>query len=144
MAANKYDKNIVTLPFRQTKEGALFATGADVLGGLSLNVIYACAYKTGITGLSTKPHVHAYDEAVYFIGSDPYHLDELGAEVEISIGELGQEEKYTFDKPSVLIAPAGLYHCPIVTKKIDRPYVCMAVSLTGEREDDPPPPPIKN
>ena len=131
MAARKYDHSIVTIPFRKTKEGALFSTGADVLGGMSLNVIYACAYKTGITGLSIKPHVHEYDEAVYFIGSDPYHLDELGAEVEVSIGE--EEEKHVFDKPTVLIAPKGLYHCPIVTKSIARPYVCMAVSLTGKR-----------
>ncbi len=133
MSGKKYEKNLVTIPFRKTQNGALFGTGADVLGGLSLNVIYACGYKTGITGMSTKPHVHDYDEAVFFIGSDPYHLDELGAEVEISIGEEGQEEKYTFDKPAVLVAPKGLYHCPIVTRKIDKPYVCMAVSLTGKR-----------
>jgi hypothetical protein len=135
MAGNKYARNLVTIPFRKTKEGALFATGGDSLGGLSLNVIYACAYETGIAGLSTRPHVHKYDEAVFFIGSDPYHLDDLGAEVEISIGEPGKEEKHTFDKPTVLVAPRGLYHCPIITKKIERPYVCMAVSLTGKRTD---------
>ena len=135
MVESKYEKYVVTIPFHKTQAGALFSTGADVLGGLNLNVIYACAYKTGITGLSTKPHVHKYDEAVFFIGSDPEHLDELGAEVEMSIGEEGKEEKYTFDKPTVLIAPKGIYHCPIVTKKIEKPYVCMAVSLTGKRND---------
>ena len=135
MAETRYGKYLVTIPFHKTPQGALFSTGADVLGGFELNVIYACAYKTGITGLSTKPHVHNYDEAVFFIGSDPYHLDDLGAEVEISIGEEGQEEKYTFDKPTVLVAPSGLHHCPIVTKSIDTPYVCMAVSLTGKRSD---------
>jgi hypothetical protein len=135
MPERKYEKNLVAIPFHKTPQGALFSTGGEILGGMNLNVIYACAYKTGITGMSTKPHVHKYDEAVFFIGSDPHHLDELGAEVEISIGELGKEEKYTFDKPSVLIAPKGLYHCPIVTNRIDTPYVCMAVSLTGHRTD---------
>ena len=135
MPERKYEKNLVAIPFHKTPQGALFSTGGEILGGMNLNVIYACAYKTGITGMSTKPHVHKYDEAVFFIGSDPHHLDELGAEVEISIGELGKEEKYTFDKPSVLIAPKGLYHCPIVTNRLDTPYVCMAVSLTGHRTD---------
>ena len=135
MAENKYGKYLVTIPFHKTPRGALFATGGDILGGMELNVIYACGYETGITGLSTKPHVHDYDEAVFFIGTDPYHLDDLGAEVEISIGELGKEEKHVFDKPSVLVAPKGLHHCPIVTRRIDKPYVCMAVSLTGERHD---------
>ena len=133
MAETKYGQHVVTIPFHKGREGALFATGGDILGGLELNVIYACAYQTGITGLSTKPHVHSYDEAVFFIGSDPYHLDDLGAEVEITIGE--EEEKHVFDKPTVLVAPKGLPHCPIVTRRIDRPYVCMAVSLTGKRSD---------
>ncbi len=135
MADTKYGQYLVTIPFHKAGEGALFATGGDILGGFDLNVIYACGYKTGITGLSTKPHVHNYDEAVFFIGSDPYALDDLGAEVEISIGELGKEEKHHFNKPTVLVAPKGLHHCPIVTKEIHKPYVCMAVSLTGKRSD---------
>jgi len=133
MTDSRYDKYVVTLPFRQGSEGPLFAAGGGLLGGLDLNVIYSCAYKTGFTGLSTKPHVHSYDEAVFFIGTDPHHLDDLGAEVEIAIGE--EQEKRVFDKPTVLVAPKGLYHCPIVTRSIDRPYVCMAVSLTGKRSD---------
>jgi hypothetical protein len=131
--SGKYDRYMVTIPFHQGKEGPLFATGGDILGGMELNVIYACAYKTGITGLSTKPHVHKYDEAVFFIGTDPHHFDELGAEVEFAIGP--EQEKHVFDKPTVLVAPKGLYHCPIVTRSIERPYVCMAVSLTGKRSD---------
>jgi hypothetical protein len=135
MTGKKFAKNLVTIPFHKTPMGSLFSVGGDTMGGLDLHIIYACAYKTGITGMSTKPHVHDYDEAVFFIGTDPAHLDDLGAEVEISIGEPGKEEKYTFDKPTVLVAPKGVYHCPIVTKKIDRPYVCMAVSLTAKRSD---------
>jgi hypothetical protein len=135
MAGKKYAKNVVTIPFHKTPQGALFSVGGDIMGGLDLHVIYACAYKTGITGLSTKPHVHNYDEAVFFIGTDPAHLDDLGAEVEMSIGAPGKEEKYIFDKPTVVVAPKGLYHCPIVTRKIDKPYVCMAVSLTARRSD---------
>jgi hypothetical protein len=135
MAKTKYGKYLETIPFFKASVGPLFSMGAKEMGGLNLHVIYACGYATGITGMSRKPHVHKYDEAVFFIGTDPYHLDELGAEVEISIGKLGEEEKHVFSKPTVLIAPAGLWHCPIVTLKIEKPYVCMAVSLTGERED---------
>jgi len=135
MPRRKYAKNLVAIPFHKTPAGALFSVGGDIMEGLDLHVIYACAHKAGITGMSTKPHVHNYDEAVFFIGTDPAHLDDLGAEVEISIGEPGKEEKYTFDKPTILVAPKGVYHCPIVTKRIDKPYVCMAVSLTARRAD---------
>ena len=100
-----------------------------------VGVKFAITKPEGITGMSRKPHVHNYDEAVFFIGSDPYALDDLGAEVEISIGEAGREEKHTFNKPSVRVDPKRLYHCPIVTNEIHKPYVRMAVSLTGKRPD---------
>ncbi len=127
---------IQEIPFHKgAGPGALFAMGANQLGGIQQHVIYACGYATGQTGLSSKPHVHKYDEAVYFIGTDPYALDDLGATVRVSIGPEGDQEWFTFDKPTVLIAPAGLWHCPIITESITRPFVCMAVSMTGERND---------
>ena len=60
--------------------------------------------------MSKKPHVHTYDEAVFFIGSDPRHFSDLGAEVEMSIG--AEEEKHTFNQATVVVLPAGVPHCP--------------------------------
>jgi len=105
--------------------------GAPELNGFNCSIIYAFAFKTGITGLSTKPHVHDYDEAIFFIGSDPRNFSDLGAEVEFAIGE--EQEKHVCDQPTAVVFPKGTPHCPIVTRRIDRPYLCMAVSLTGKR-----------
>jgi hypothetical protein len=107
------------------------AVGAEALNGFNCHIIYAYAYETGITGMSTKPHVHDYDEAIFFIGSEPRNFSDLGAEVEFAIG--AEEEKHVFDKPTAVVVPRGLPHCPIVTRRIDKPYLCMAVSLTGKR-----------
>ena len=133
MAETKYGDCVKTLPVRKIRDTELMSVGAKEMNGLNVHIIYAYAYQTGITGMSKKPHVHKYDEAVFFIGSDPHHFSDLGAEVEFSIG--AEEEKHTFDKATVIVLPAGLPHCPIITKSISRPYLCMAVSLTGERED---------
>jgi hypothetical protein len=134
MSENKYDQCVVTLPFaRGPNRPPLMHVDSRNLPGFNCSIIFAYAYKTGITGLSTKPHVHSYDEAVFFIGSDPEHFDELGATVEMAIG--AEEEKHVFDKPTAVVIPKGLPHCPIVTLKIDKPYLCMAVSLTGTRTD---------
>jgi hypothetical protein len=131
---NKYDQCVVTLPFAKgaNRPPLMHVDGRD-LNGLPVSIIFAYAYKTGITGLSTKPHVHTYDEAVFFIGSDPEHFDELNATVEMAIG--ADQEKHVFDKPTAVVIPKGVPHCPIVTLKIDKPYLCMAVSLTGKRTD---------
>lgn len=131
MADSKYGHCVVTLPVFKRGDTELMHVDADNLNGFNCSIIYAYAFKTGITGLSTKPHVHDYDEAIFFIGSEPRNFSELGAEVEFAIGN--EEEKHVFDKPTAVVIPRGLPHCPIVTKRIDKPYLCMAVSLTGRR-----------
>ena len=131
MANTKYDSCVVPLPVAKRGDTELMHVGAEQLNGFNCSIIYAFAFKTGITGLSTKPHVHDYDEAIFFIGSDPRNFSDLGAEVEFAIGD--EQEKHVFDKPTAVVIPKGLPHCPIVTKRIDRPYLCMAVSLTGKR-----------
>jgi hypothetical protein len=133
MAETKYGDCVKPLPIKKIRETELLSVGGKDMNGLNVHVIYAYAYKPGITGRSTKPHVHNYDEAVFFIGSDPHNFSDLGAEVEFHIG--AEEEKHTFDKPTVIVLPKGLPHCPIITKSITRPYLCMAVSLTAKRED---------
>ena len=132
-AETKYGKCVVTLPVMKFRDTELMSVGAAQLNGLNVHIIYAHAYEAGITGLSTKPHVHDYDEAIFFIGSDPRNFSDLGAEVEMAIGQ--EEEKHVFNKATAVVVPKGIPHCPIVTKSIERPYLCMAVSLTGKRED---------
>ncbi len=132
MAETKYGKNVVTLPVMKGKVGSIMSVGAEQLNGFNCTIIYAFAFETGITGRSVKPHVHNYDEAIFFIGSDPNDIGDLGAEVAMSIGP-DEEEKHVFDKATAVVIPKGLPHCPIVTKRIDKPYLCMAVSLTDKR-----------
>ena len=131
MADTKYGKCVVTLPIHRFKDTELMAAGADILNGFNCSIIYAYQFTTGRTGMSVKPHVHDYDEAIFFIGSEPRNFSDLGAEVEFAIGE--EEEKHVFNKPTAVVVPRGLPHCPIVTRSIDKPYLCMAVSLTGKR-----------
>lgn len=131
MSDTKYASCVVPLQIEKRGESELLHAGADQLNGFNCSIIYAFAFRPGITGLSTKPHVHDYDEAIFFIGSDPRHFSDLGAEVEFSIGE--EEEKHVFDRPTAVVIPKGVPHCPIVTRSIERPYLCMAVSLIGKR-----------
>src|SRR4030042_306678 len=63
------------------------------------------------------PHAHKYDEVIAFFGTnhdDPY---DLGAEVELWLGD----EKHIIKKTSLVFIPAGLKHCPLTFPKGDRP-----------------------
>ena len=132
MAELKYKDCIRRLPFFM--DGKLTAVGAKELNGFNCHIIYAFAYETGLTGLSKKPHVHDYDEAIFFIGSDPRNPGYLGAEVTMAIGP-DEDEKYTFSEPTAVVVPKGVPHCPIWTNRLEQPFLVMAVSLTGERND---------
>jgi hypothetical protein len=131
MSETKYGQHVIKIPTGPT----IWAAGANMMNGFNCHIIYASWNQTGITGKSTKPHIHKYDEAIFFLGTDPNNLAYLGAEMEMSIGPEGEEEKHVFSEPTVVVMPKGVWHCPMYTHKIERPVIVMAVSLTGERED---------
>ena len=130
---SKYGKCIVPLPIRKTGETVMFSTGADKLNGFPCNIIYAFGTKTGQLGASKEPHIHDHDEVIYFIGSDPRSID-LGAEVNYKIGPKGQEEDHIFSVPTAVVIPKGVWHCPMIALKFEKPFLCMAVSLTTKYE----------
>jgi hypothetical protein len=107
-----------------------FWTGRNTPGFL-LN--FTWAFHTG-TGLwhEHDPHVHPNDEALVFVGLDPANPDYLGAEIEFRFGE--EQEVHVFDTPSVVIAPKGLVHCPLITRRVDKPYAFTAICLAHEHE----------
>jgi hypothetical protein len=130
----RYGKCLVKLPIRKMGDGSMFAAGADILNGFPCNIIYAFGLKTGRLGLSTEPHVHDHDEVVYFIGSDPKDIGDLGAEVNFKIGPKGEEEDHIISVPTAVVLPKGIWHCPMETLKFRKPFLCMAVSLTTKYE----------
>ena len=77
------------------------------------------------------PHVHEGDEFLVFVGLDPKKPDYLGAEIEMHMGDI--EEIHRIDSPSVCICPALFTHAPIITKKVEQPYIFFLIRRdTGE------------
>jgi hypothetical protein len=81
----------------------------------------------------TKPvqlelaHTHDYDEILGFMGSDVNNVTGLGGEIEIWL----EDEKYIITKSFMVFIPKGMKHCPIIIRKVDRPFLGYAVGLTG-------------
>ncbi len=75
-----------------------------------------------------KPHAHDFTELLFFIGGDPTDIRELGAEVEICLGE--EQEKHVITTAGVVAIPSGLMHCPIDIRNVTKPIVFLEVSLT--------------
>ncbi len=103
---------------------------------LEVECNFACSCVHTPYVMPDLPHSHPFGEFLYFIGSDPDNPEDLGAVVEIGIGEDWQ--KLTFDKTAVLYFRTGLQHAPVYVKKVDRPFYFGHVmpSSSYEKEDE--------
>lgn len=112
----------------------VWLNGRDHLQGMELNFTWGFYSGTGDWHTGQDPHVHPYPECLVFAGLDSAKIDYLGAEIDICLGE--EQEVYTFDEPTVVIIPAGLPHCPLITKRVFSPkgYGFFLASLGADPE----------
>lgn len=102
--------------------------GKDIEG---FNLNFTWCYHTGLGAWHDKdPHVHTYDEALLFVGCDPDNPDYLGAELSVGL----EDEVYIMDTPTVVIAPKNVVHCPLITKRVDKPYMFSAICLSNDHD----------
>ena len=71
---------------------------------------------------------HSALKLLFFLGGDPTDIRDLGAEVEITLGE--EQEKHLLTTAGVISIPFGLTHCPIDIRNVTKPIVFLEVSLT--------------
>ncbi len=134
MEPSKYAHYIVTdsdpnKPELADMRTRLLYLGDDVIKGafwLSL------AWYSGPFEAVTEPHVHEYDEILAFLGTDPDNKQDLGAEIELYIGD----EKHTLTKSCLVFLPKGLSHCPLIVKRVERPLIHFSTGPVASYERD--------
>jgi hypothetical protein len=77
-------------------------------------------------------HKHNFTEYFYFFGSNPMDMKEFDAEVEFYFGE--EQEKHIIKEPTVVVAPPGVYHCPLNYAKVNKPFYCLELFFTPKYE----------
>ncbi|MBP1707263.1 MAG: hypothetical protein H6Q39_987 [Chloroflexi bacterium] len=76
------------------------------------------------------PHKHDFDIYLTFIGFNPNGLHDLGAEIELFMGE--EQEKFIITSPTTIYIPKGFVHCPLRFVKVERPLLLVHSSLAPE------------
>ena len=74
-----------------------------------------------------EPHTHEDDEIIGFFGgnaSDPYNLN---GEVEMWMGD----QKNMLTRSTLLFAPSGMKHCPLIIHRADRPIFHFSIVTGG-------------
>jgi len=121
-----YDKYVVqTLkePAEKKKIAPLYTKYAKRVLWLDKNVVPGAFHmntawylKAQMT-LDDKPHTHDQDEIIGFFGNDSADPHNLHGEIEIDL----EGEKQVITKSAMIFVPAGMSHCPLNLKRVDRP-----------------------
>lgn len=139
MVDTKYGNYVKQLAFRQGGGGAnakemVYVSGED-MGGFDFNFIVGVYNQPGDWAPGAGAHSHPFDELLLFFGYDDNDLSILGSEMELALGK--EWEPQAFNVPTVGVAPKGFPHCPLVTKKVFRPFghfhLAMSSSYSGDR-----------
>lgn len=83
----------------------------------------------GVTrsGLMEEPHVHDFTEVIGFISSDRNNPKELGAVMEMNIGD----EVHYLTKSCLIHIPPGMKHCPLTFKEVNHPVFFFTLAPIG-------------
>ena len=75
---------------------------------------------------------HAVEEYLFFTGADIAKFFEFDAEIEIKLGDdPANPETYTITEPTVVRVPAGVWHGPVVFKRVGAPVCFMPFYPNG-------------
>jgi hypothetical protein len=147
MAANKYDELFKALEFRLGRGGGnakeLTFLGGEELVGFDFNFIIGVYENTGDWAPGMGAHSHSFDECLLFFGYDDSDLNYLGADMSLAVGR--EWEVHRFSVPTVVAAPRGMPHCPLITEKVysrfghfhlalDAKYSADRIELEGETD----------
>lgn len=130
MAATKYGQHVKTLKFKEYEQGGLrreCVMDGKYLG-VNAHVSYGTFYTAGKIGKKPdQPHVHDFDQVLLFAGSDMDDIGELGAEVEICLGE--DLETHMITTTTAVAIPRGMPHFPATVNFLDRRFFYYEISI---------------
>jgi hypothetical protein len=137
MTKSKYGKYIVTelkIPESKQKIAAFYSTYARRILWMDDNVVEGAFHMN--TSWFLKPstttentaHTHDSDEIIGFFGNNPQDPYDLGGEIEIWL----EDEKQILTRTCLIFVPAGIKHCPLIIRRVDRPIFHFTIVASGQ------------
>jgi hypothetical protein len=143
MAESKYAKYIVTEP-RVDKDMPSFRHESDdEIRGASNRIVYLddsvikgalyseCAWfwpGGGSDKVWAEAHTHDFDEVISFFGTDYQDPHDLCGEVELWL----EDEQFIMTRSFLAYIPAGMKHCPLYVRRVDRPIFHFTLGPGGK------------
>ena len=131
----KYTNLLKTLSFKSSPMDSANARqmvflGSDILEGFQFNFILGVYDQPGDWAPNRGAHSHNFDEVLIFFGYDPCNMNYLGSEMNLALGQ--EWEVHKFNTPTVVPAPRGSAHCPLITEKVYKPFGHFHLALSPQ------------
>ncbi|MGD9118836.1 MAG: hypothetical protein PVJ08_08955 [Dehalococcoidia bacterium] len=132
----KHGKHILELKTRMSKYPQIEYPLSIIKGDPDLdgaNFSIGRAYITKPLIMGGDAHSHDFDQILFFLGGDPKNTTDFDAEVEIFLGDKYELVNYA----SCVHITAGTIHCPLVVKKVNKPFIFLDITLAPSESDRP-------
>ncbi len=134
MAAKKYSKYVIKKPVAIGGFGPEYKFIGE--NDYKSNFTIMFLRITEPTLMEDAPHFHDFDMYLYFMSFDPDNMGKLDAEIELGLGK--EREIYKITAPTSVYIPAGMIHCPLEFKRVDKPILLVHCTLASKyvKEED--------
>ena len=134
MTNTKYNKYVVTelkasfppeiaASYARFAKRILWIDENVVPGAFQMN----CSWYLKSNEKGPPPHTHDVNEILGFFGNEPSDPYNLHGEVEFWLGD----QKFIINKTAMVLVPAGLKHCPLILKRVEKPIFHFSVVTSG-------------
>ncbi len=136
-----YDKYVITDPvYRENVRSRVGPLGPvmlymcnDLVPDINIYIDYLWIF--GVPKPHIGEHQHNFDEVVLHISGDPYHFEDLGADMQFVVN--GQP--LDFNSTTAVYIPKGINHGPLTWKNVSKPHLQMPIVIGAGTLDDAAP-----
>jgi hypothetical protein len=133
MAAKKYSQYVIQKPVAIGGYGPEFVFTGEKEYKSDFTIMFLRV--TEPTLMEEFAHSHDFDMYLYFMSFDPDNMGELGADIEIGLGV--EREIHKITTPATVYIPAGMIHCPLEFKRVDKPVLFVHCTLASKYVKEP-------
>jgi hypothetical protein len=129
----RHESNIVELKPWKSVHDTITAPMISALGGKDIpgnRLSIGLAHIDKPDTIIDTSHKHPHDQWIFLTGTSDNFVD-FDADIEFGL----DNKIYQINYPFYAYIPAGMYHCPLIVKRLGKPIIFIDARITDEKPD---------
>jgi hypothetical protein len=127
--------NLVKLMPGQSRHDTIMAPMIAAMGGKDVpgsRLAIGLAHIDKPDTIIDVSHTHPYDQWIFLTGTSDNFVD-FDADIEFGL----DKKIYKISYPFYAFVPAGMYHCPLIVKRVGKPIIFIDARIMDEKPEKP-------